>query len=274
MRNNARTKGERQMEGIINRDNYLAATQRNSLIPVSDSNIKQEVKDLLKDGYDSNLSAAQNVIVAIQTGKFPTAYEVTLKELSFSLENQDSRIIIPENVTLENCEVIRGQVYFSAGELSATDKEASAFANGNSAVADAMVAGANAAAKVTGAKATAMARGAVANAAAKGAEAMAMTSGAIANATDSGAKVYAMTSGAVANATASRSKAYAMTSDSVANATAAGAKAIAMVSDAVANATVPGSVTKTYRANSDTYQGRQNVRANLRCTKEAMPENY
>jgi hypothetical protein len=176
------------------------------------------VRTLLGNAYDSNLSPAANVIAAIRRGNFPTAYPVTLKGLCFAVEDE-KLVDIPPNVKLVECEVTAGHIRFSAGELTAVSKGATADANG---------------------------AGAVANATASGAEAVARKSGAVANAKMAGAKAFATKFGAVANATVSGAEAIARISGAMAYATTDGAKARAAVLGAKAVASVPGALAIQY----------------------------
>ncbi|MEO3956580.1 ADP-ribosyltransferase, partial [Chromobacterium piscinae] len=112
----------------------------------------------------------------------------TLKNIDFSFDNG---VIIPPGITLDQCTVTSGSITFSSGQVTATQAEAIAIAEGESAIATAATKGAVAYANAYGAVAYAIADGAVAYASKGGAEAYATEQGAVAYADFwSGAKAY------------------------------------------------------------------------------------
>lgn len=193
---------------------------------------KEDVIKLLGEEryYDDSQTPEDNIIRAIRNGTFPTANPITLTGFNFSVSD-GLPLIIPSNVTLKNCNVIRGDVYFSHGELHATQPGTSAHACGPDARAYADIYSANAFASAPGAKSFATV---------KGAHAFANKKGAVAEANASGANAYSTKDGAVSIASVDGASAIAQAAGAISRATAAGAKASAVKAGAKSEATVSG----------------------------------
>ncbi|MCD6026656.1 MAG: hypothetical protein K0R08_1175 [Solimicrobium sp.] len=97
----------------------------------------EDLKKLFNGIYFKDQTRSENIFLAIESGRFPTAYPVTLKNITFRVPLGET-YVLPENVHLyfedgdeaEDCTLTRGTLKFLSGKLVGTTVKAKPYANG------------------------------------------------------------------------------------------------------------------------------------------------
>lgn len=195
---------------------FSPKTQPN-LLSEDEQNELNEIRQMCGN-YLDHLPLLENIVESIRRGDFCTSKNITISNVTFSV-GKNVELVLPENITLEDCELSSGRVYFHRGTMAAIDPDAIVFACGEHAVA--IAAGKNT-------KSYAIVNGAVARATGAGASAYAGNCGAHAHADESGTFSHATAQGAKAHANNDNTTAIAYARQSEAHANAANAKAHAV----------------------------------------------
>lgn len=148
---------------------------------------------------------------------------IELNELVFHLEHASAKLYFSPEITLRNCSVTRGKIFFCRGEVNAIGREASAIAMTSKAVANAVKRGSKAIASGDGAVANALGEYSFSYATEKESQANAYGNGSRATATFPGARANACGNNTFAHATVDDSVAYAEKDNSSAFQESAGA---------------------------------------------------